>query len=270
MQKILIPTDFSPVADHALNYAIEIAAKFKSELLLYHVYTFRRKIDYDWNYTEDEQPFIKNIETQMSSTKGKFLEKLKQNGLTIQTKIEEDIIYPLFTTEVEKHNISLIIMGSKGASGLEKIIFGSVAATAIEMSKAPVLVVPPNGSFLPIKNIVFPIDLNKVSTSALSLLQKLAVQFDAKVTILNVKTDLSKETPQENKLSLKNVETTYTEIQMIKNINQSINDFIDKNDFELVCMIRREKGFFESIFKRSTAINQVYKSTVPLLVLPEN
>ncbi len=43
MKKILIPTDFSPVADNALNHAIEIASKFKSELFLYHFYSFNKK-----------------------------------------------------------------------------------------------------------------------------------------------------------------------------------------------------------------------------------
>ncbi|HMQ48425.1 MAG TPA: universal stress protein [Saprospiraceae bacterium] len=61
MQKILVPTDFSPVADNALNYAIEIAAKFESELLLYHVYTFHRKVDFNWDFPEDEQPYVKKI-----------------------------------------------------------------------------------------------------------------------------------------------------------------------------------------------------------------
>ncbi|MGB5203615.1 MAG: universal stress protein, partial [Eudoraea sp.] len=36
MKKILVPTDFSPVADNALQYAIEMAAGFKSEIYLYH------------------------------------------------------------------------------------------------------------------------------------------------------------------------------------------------------------------------------------------
>jgi nucleotide-binding universal stress UspA family protein len=60
MQRILIPTDFSPIADNALNYAIEIATKFKSKLYLHHVYSMR-KADYDVNFSDEEQPFIKNL-----------------------------------------------------------------------------------------------------------------------------------------------------------------------------------------------------------------
>lgn len=270
MKRILVPTDFSPVANNALNYAIEIAAKFESELLLYHVYTFHRKVDFNWDFPEDEQPYVKNIERQMNFTKQKFMDKIKQKGLTIQTRVEEDNIFTLFGSKVKKHNISLIIMGSKGASGLAKVIFGSVAATALEMAKVPVLVVPPNHSFRPLKQIVLATDLNEVSTSILSPLQKLAINFDAKVTIFNVNTNSNKDAPQKNDLYLKDVETIYSEVPMSQSINESINEFVKKNNFDLMCMIRREKGFLVSIFKKSITKTQVYNSKIPLLVLPEN
>ena len=148
-------------------------------------------------------------------------------------------------------------MGSKGASGLVKVIFGSVAADALEMANVPVLVVPPNHSFLPLKQIVLASDLNEVYRSILSPLQKLAFKFDAKVTILNLNTDLSKGTPQKNKLYLEDIETTYSEVPMSKTVNESINDFVKNNKFDLICMIKREKGFFGSFFTTSIKKNQV-------------
>ena len=59
MHKILIPTDFSHVADNALDYAIEIASKLKSELYLYHVYMMNKRSDYDWSFPNDQQPYVK-------------------------------------------------------------------------------------------------------------------------------------------------------------------------------------------------------------------
>lgn len=270
MQKILIPTDFSPVADNALKYALEIATEFESELLLYNVYTFYRKIDYNANYPDDEQPFVKNIEKQMNFTKQKFTERIRQKGLTIQTKVEEDTIFSLFDRKAKKHDVSLIIMGSKGASGLEKIIFGSVAATALEMAKVPVLVVPPKYAFAPIKKIAFATDLKEVPENVLAPLRELAVKFNAKVTILFVNTDSDRETNNDFNVDIEGVETTYQEVPMSGSINDSINEFVDVNKFDLMCMVRREKGFFESLFKKSISKSQVYNSKIPLLVLPEN
>jgi len=269
MQKILIPTDFSPIADNALNYAIEIATKFNSELHLHHVYTMR-EADYDLNYSDDEQPFIKNLEQRMNFTKRKFIDKITRNGLSIKTMIEKDHIYALFKTKVIENKIDLIVMGSKGATGLETVIFGSTAAAALDLAKVPILVVPPKFTFQPLKEITLAIDLSKDYSRVLSPLQKLASQFGAKVTILYINKGKRNLDRKNINLSIKDVETSYREIPMTTSINKSIRLFIENNHCDLLCMIRRKRGFLESLFKGSVTKQQVYNSSLPLLVLPEN
>lgn len=269
MQKILIPTDFSLVADNATQYAIEIATAFKSELFLYHVFYMKRG-DYNLDFSEEEQPFKKKVNLKMKKTKEKFEEIINQKELTIKTKTYQGSIFSLFGSTVKKDGIGLIVMGSKGASGLSKVIFGSVAATALDISEVPLLVIPPKYSFQPLRHIVLAIDHKEFSPHLLLPLQELAVKFGAKVTILNViNTDSNKKTKREKNIGLDNVETTYREIPISKSINESINLFIEKENCDLLCMMRRNKGFFESMYKGSVTKNQVYNTEVPLLVLPE-
>ncbi len=268
MQKILIPTDFSSVADNATQYAIEMAAAFKSELFLYHVFLMKRG-DYDLNFSGEEQPFIKKVNLKMEKTKEKFEEIINQKELTIKTKTYEGSIFSLFGSTVKKNGISLIVMGSKGASGLSKVIFGSVAATALDIAEVPLLVVPPKYPFQPLRHIVLAMDHKEFSPHLLLPLQELAVKFGAKVTILNVKTDSNQKIKREKIIGLDNVEITYREIPISKSINESINIFIEKENCDLLCMKRRDKGFFESMYKGSITKNQVYNTQVPLLVLPE-
>ena len=269
MKKILVPTDFSPIADNAIDYAIELADQFKSELYFYHVYSFNKKIDYNWNYPEDEQPFVKKLEEKMDFTKKKFMDKIIQKNLLVHTVVEEGDIYTLFKTSVIDHDISLVIMGSKGATGLEKVIFGSFAASALGISKVPVLVVPPEHSFLPLERLVMATDLKDVSQNVLLPLKKIATKFDAEVILLNVNTNPDQSKPQQKNIDLPNIETTYQEVPLSKDINSSINDFIEKNKCNLLCMIRREKSFLNSLLKKSITKTQVFNNQITLLVLPE-
>ena len=149
-----------------LNTAIKIGAEFKSMLYLYHTY-YINKVDYDLNLSEDEQPFKKRLERKMGLTELKFSEKIKHKELSIKTFVERGDIPALFKIIAKKQGVNLIVMGSKGASGLNKVIFGSVAATALEMAKVPVLVIPPELSFRPIKQIVIAIDGKKTYVFAL-------------------------------------------------------------------------------------------------------
>tara|TARA_R110002049_G_scaffold1113_2_gene8201 strand:+ start:6868 stop:7677 length:810 start_codon:yes stop_codon:yes gene_type:complete len=268
MKKILVPTDFYPVADNAIKYAIEIAAGFQSELYLYHVYSFN-KFNYDWDFPKDKQPYTKKVERRMKRTRFKFMKKIKEKGLSIQTLVEEDGFFSLFKTKVIEHGVDMIVMGSKGASGLEKIVFGSIAATALEMAKVPVLVVPPEHTFRQLGNIVLAIDHRKVPPNVLLPLQKLAFKFGAKVTILNVYTHPNKNADRISDLHLDGIVTAYREVPMSKSINETINKFIEKEGCDLLCMLRREKGFFERVFQKSITKTQVFSNNVPLLVLPE-
>ena len=161
-------------------------------------------------------------------------------------------------------------MGSKGATGFEKVIFGSVAATALEIAKVPVMVIPPKQSFQSFDHIILATDSKEISTDILSPLQKLAIKFGAKITILRVNTDSNKNDYKIKEIKLDGVETTYRETPFLNSINDSINSFIEKEGCDLLCMIRREKGFFESIFKKSVTETQVYNHQIPLLVIPEN
>lgn len=268
MKRILVPTDFSPVADNALKYAIEIAAEFNAELYLYHIY-YINKVDYNLNLPEDEQPFKKQVELKMKLTKLKFMEEITRKGLAVHTKVDPDSIFSLFKRKVISLGIDLVVMGSKGASGLERVIFGSVASTVMEIAKVPVLVVPPEYTFRHIDNIVLAIDRQEVRPSVLSPVQKLAFKYGAKVTILNVSTGSNRNTHRMTDLYLDGVATTYREVPISKSINETINEFIKKEGCDLLCMVRREKGFFESVFQKSITKAQVYNSQSPLLVLPE-
>lgn len=268
MKKILVPTDFSLVADNALEYAIEITAHFKSEIHLYHIYSFDR-FNYDLNLPKEKQPYPKELERSMRGTKLKFIKKITEKGLSIRTFVEEDSLFSLFKTKVIAYGIDMIVMGSKGASGMTKVFFGSVAATALDMAKVPVLVVPPKHTFHPIGHIVLAIDQNRIAPEVLSPLMQLALTFGAKVTLLSIGTNSKKKTGPVLYPNFDIVETVFREVPMYKNINETIDRFVQEEACELLCMVRREKGILRSLLHRSVTKTQVYRNLVPLLVLPE-
>jgi hypothetical protein len=88
----------------------------------------------------------------------------------------------------------------------------------------------------------------------------------AKVISCDVCTDAKKNTDRILDLHLDGVETTFREVSMSKNINETINRFIQKENCDLLCMILRKKGFFESVFQKSITKAQVFSNQVPLLV----
>lgn len=267
MKKILVPTDFSPVADNALQYAIDLAAIFKSELYLYHVYSFD-SFNYDQNFPKYDQPYTKEVMLEMERTELKFKDTVAEKELKLRTFVEEETFFSLFKIKVVTHHIDMILMGSKGASGMTKVFFGSVAATALDMAKVPVLIVPPDHTFQRNGKIVLALD-QEIALNVLSPLQKLASVLGAKVTVLHVETASNKYVDKLSDLEIDGVETTFRAVTMTKSINETIDQFIREEGGNLLCMIRREKGIFKSLFHKSVVKTQVFSNQIPLLVLPE-
>ena len=268
MKRILVPTDFNPVADNALGYAIEMASDFDSDIYLYHVYSFD-KITYDIAFPKDEQPYAKELERQMSRTEEKFFEKAKNKKVRIRTFVEEDSFFSLFKQKVNEREIDMIVMGSKGASGIKDFIYGSVAATALEMAEVPVLIIPPGFTFYPFQKIILSIDQKQLTSRVLSPLREFALNYGAGVTLLNVKTGSEKQANIAYDLPLEGVETSFREVSVSKSISDGINRFVQKEGCDILCMVRREKNLFDRVFKKSITRVQVFSNQVPLLVLPE-
>ena len=271
MKRILVPTDFSHVAQNAFNYAIEVASKLECELLLYHAYENNNKSGSKWGSFNNGQDQIEHLEEQMNSLKEKYEKILSNKGLSLQTKVVERPVSSLFENIVGEYAADLIIMGSKGASGWEKMIFGSVATQALDEAKVPVIVVPPNKPHLSLEKSLLALDLNHLDVNALTPFKELASITGTSVTVLNINNGKTNEEGlQQVKDFLEEIETTYTQEPLSKSINQSINDIIDSNNYNLLCMIRRKKGFWDSLFEKSVTNIQLNSSQVPLMVLPEN
>ncbi|MBR9919823.1 MAG: universal stress protein [Bacteroidetes bacterium] len=269
MKKILVPTDFSPVADNAMDFALGIAEAFDSEIFLYHAFHFHKKVDYNWDFPPNEQPYVKNLEKQMKYARLRFAEKIAQQKITVHTTVKECSLHTLFREKVVDNYIDLIVMGSKGATGLGKVIFGSVAVTALETSKVPILIIPPNFSFSAFRKIALAVDHNDISAGTLTPLEKIARQFSSEVSILSVQTNTATANTQRDLSFLKDIDAVYTEIPKKNSVNESIKSFMEENEFDLLCMVRREKGFFDKLLGRSFTKSRAYMNKTPFLVLPE-
>ena len=138
--KILVPLDGSQLAEKALTYAEELAAKFESELILIWVlHPLVVMSDYAAHTYDDlinqEPEEARTYLTQLS-------EKLSKQGLRIQTAIVDgkpaaDKIIDIAAED----NVDLIVMSTHGRSGIDRWVFGSVTNKVLQHAPCPVYVV---------------------------------------------------------------------------------------------------------------------------------
>ena len=129
MNTILVPTDFSKNAKNALDYAIVLAKKESAKIILVHAFhVLYITPDLPVEFLADE---IDIVETTANKQLKVLSEKVKSENLECEIINKQDFILDLIldVTKIKKPN--LIVMGTKGASGLEEVFMGSNTAKII-------------------------------------------------------------------------------------------------------------------------------------------
>lgn len=142
MKKIAVPFDGSKFSKHAFDMALNLAQKYKSKIVLM---TVIEKLNGSW-YAKELHPYYKK---QVIKQKEKLIRELskletiaKKKKISCTSKIfVSDHIADQLLRFTKANGFDIIVMGSHGKGGLEKIILGSVANGVIQRSKIPVLIV---------------------------------------------------------------------------------------------------------------------------------
>jgi len=266
MKKILVPTDFSPNAENATQFAIQMANLFQSEICLLHSYLVASKradilIDLGAIMRSEAE---ENLRNSLIKTRSKLQGNATARGEVIEgSAIADTADYAL------KEGCSLIVMGTQGATGALEVFIGSTTGGVLQHSSVPVLAIPAGYVYKPFKKIVLALDnLPLPDGKVFEPLQKIAAGFGAKVAIFHHKTDdEEKGADRAVEPYLHGIEVDYFESSGPAGVYESINKFTKDSGAGLLCMVRRKKGFFESLFKGSSTLKQVYNSPVPLLAL---
>lgn len=277
MKHILLPTDFSNNSWNAIQYALQLFKDQECTFHLLHVYT---PIVYQVQYfeapnaqanliNEIKESSSKQLEIQLQKIKSEFKNKhytfCKISSFnTLENEIEELCQKKLF---------DFIVMGTKGASGITEVLFGSNTVHIIKNAKCPVLAIPNNFAFESPKEILFPsdfeIDFNK---ELMKPLVDVASKFNARIDILNASygADLSeKQEHNKKKLDTPLKNSTYLFHSVTnQNLPEAIANFQLRTRVNLLVMINNKHSFFENLFFTSK-INQIgFKLNIPFLVIP--
>lgn len=277
MKHILFPTDFSEVAKNAYIYALKFADALEAEITVLHVYDL--PITDMPPMPETAQEVFDIVElNQFESFKEELAElhsiaeHHKLGHIKLKNVLEYgDLVYNL-NKICEEQEVEMVIMGTKGASGLKETFLGSTTGSVIANAKVPVLGIPENAEFVKIKNIAFTTQYQDRDNDALTKTLELSRLFNARVQCLYIKND---DDPDDIDERINEWKIYYRDENVdLFNINgrdveQTIIDFIENQNTNLLVMRTHKRGFFESLFHSSLTKKMAYHTKIPLLIFRE-
>ncbi|HEY5370835.1 MAG TPA: universal stress protein [Hanamia sp.] len=151
MKKILIAIDYNPTAKIIAASGFELAKSMNAEVVLLHVvadYTYYSSLDYSPVLGFDSFSNLGAIQTntvlELQNAAKDYLEKIKRQlgGNSIQTLVKEGDTGDAILEAANDSNADIIVMGTHGRRGLDKILMGSVAEKVMRHSKVPLFIIP--------------------------------------------------------------------------------------------------------------------------------
>jgi nucleotide-binding universal stress UspA family protein len=208
IERILCPVDFSEFSAKACEYACSLARRYKAKLFVQHVieplfvtypyYDYASAEVLNRGYREMSEKAIRNLrQATQSMADGIQPEFVVHTGLTAGS-----ILF-----FAEEQDIDLIVMGTHGRQGLDRMAMGSVAEKTLRKAHCPVLTIrqpshdfaksgPDGEHSVGLRKILFCTDFSDNSNRALNYALSLAGEYNAELTLLHVLENLPASTTQ--------------------------------------------------------------------------
>ncbi len=265
MNKVVVGFDFSSGSAYAVDLAIDIANRWKSDIRL--VYVNEKK--------EDEAPIRAEIERRNAGV----AHLLK--GIKLEYVIREGKPADELCAQALADNAELLIVGTHGMSGLKKSLLGTNSFKTIEQSPVPVLIVREDFNFNKnLEKIVVPIDSSDDTRQKAAKAAMFAKTFDATIHLIGLYTSTSHDIRSIVNSYVKFVQRYFekSEVKFItefleveKNVTLTTLDYANKVKADLITIMTEQESRLTSLLIGTYAQQMINESTIPVLtVRPTN
>ena len=194
IKRILFATDFSRWASRAEDYACALACSWKASLTVLSIAEFQPGLNPDYPINQQYlADLLKQASSQLADLKG----RAEQRGILVTTRAATGIPSEELVTAAQAEDSDLIVVGTKGKTGLAHVLLGSTAERVIRGAPCPVLTVRTEPTdpereegvlsrSIKLERILVPVDFSDCSLDALEYAAVVAQQAKASLTLLHV------------------------------------------------------------------------------------
>ena len=264
MKNILVPIGSHENALNTLQYAIDFADSISAKIYFIHIFSSSKIagsfVDMDSILVRDSKNILKE-----------YLSKIdKKNVEIIPKSLKGHSVVDSIKQLSKALDIDLIITSTKAITTDKKVFLGNVTGSLVKDTKRPILIVPSQAKFKPISKILMTIKSGTIkSHKTISPLIKIQEKFGAAINLLQVITPALEE---KDLIINEALNSVVTELIITENatVFQGVLEFLHDQNPDLICVIKRKRGFFKKLWEENRILRENFDSKIPLLVLKGN
>lgn len=271
MKKILVPTDFSGDADNALRFALEISKRMNAAVVLHHSYVLPV-------YASD-LPLAMPSDAELEKTSMDGLSAVIDRFSTqypeakFELSVTEGYAEDQIPEAAKQTGADMVVMGTKGASGLREALIGTITAAVLDSVDAPVLTIPHDATWKRFERFVYATNYEEGDFQHVQSFIEFARLFKAEVVILHVSQGEEMRVYEVDAIERFKErlveETKYGRItfQVMgkSDVYEGLNAFVEQYGADLLAMTIRKRSFTEKLFQRSVTKRMAYHTHLPLM-----
>jgi nucleotide-binding universal stress UspA family protein len=261
MKSILVPVGSSKNAESHLQYAVDFARAFGAKLYVVQIYNVYTKagtmIKVDHILERESLAFLKG-----------HVAKIDTKGVEVIVKTFKGKLVDTLELASEALNIDLILLEPRTNSIKDEVYLGKTSGKIVKQTNIPALIVPEGYVYRPIIYILVALKSAIIKNhNALTPLMAIKNQFKSIVNLLLVKTTFHNEGDFNVNEDLASMITKTTHSENATTF-QGVLEHHQANKPDLLCVVRRKRGFFTKLWESNTILKKdFHSSSLPVLVL---
>jgi nucleotide-binding universal stress UspA family protein len=287
MKKIMVPVDFSDYSFSSVSSALLIANQLPAEIRLLHVFDdpfVDHDLDQDLvqnSVSAYTQNLIHKMEKDARDNMSALVEEVnrfqqeQQLNVPVSTEIRRGFAVDQIVLASKEWMAQLIMMGSRGHSRLEKVVFGTVTKGVINEAHCAVLALPPKYVWKEPREVLYATNFLEYDEIAISRLLNLLQAYHVKLHV----THFSASNHVDDELKLHELEeklrmdhrggTLEYEVVDSKALLESMHTYVAQKNIDIIALTTRKMSGLQRIFTKSATVNLLYHADKPLLVFHE-
>ena len=266
---LLVPVDFSANSKMAFKLACTLSGRAGAQITLLHV------VEPPYNFATAVKGMIEMMEENAIKRMKTLIE---ESGA--ESDIDFEVRHGRTSQEIlkctDREDIDMVVMGSRGQSGLSKLVLGSVSESIAHDLPVPLLLVPEGDEDqeVSIRSIAFTTDFRRNDPVHFLYAKSISDLLNANISILHVTpvldfesdiklrgfTELMREMAKDPELTIEMIEKTH--------LLQGIASYVAKNDVSALVFNRYKKSVIQSLFGKDHTDEMMVYADIPLLIIP--
>ena len=260
MKKIIVPVGNTENGINNLKYAVKFASISGATVYLVNIYREFSKVG---GLTKVNELIHEESEAQLQ----RVIDAVDTGDVKVLARAIKGDPFDGLARTANQLEVDLMIVSPQSIDIKDEIYLGSVTGRIIKETDIPVLVLPKDYIFRKVEVILMAIKSGKINKEGLlSPLRSMLQLFSAKLNVLHVVTPDTDESDLEHDPVLKELQDNCKTTENAT-IYQGVLEHFQSNNPDMLCVIRRKRGFFKKLWETSAVMKKDFYTSKPLLIL---